>query len=31
MKLLEIVNVMDIKEHWQAWSIRFLVRKQNQE
>ena len=23
MKLLEIVTMMDIKEHWQVWSISF--------
>ena len=28
MKLQEIVDVMDIKEHWQVWSIIFLIRKQ---
>ena len=31
MKLLEIVNMMDIKEHEQAWSINVLIRKQGQE
>ena len=31
MKLLETVNMMDIKEHEQVWPIRFLIRKQDQE
>ena len=28
MKLLEILNMMDIKQHQQVWSISFLIRKQ---
>ena len=31
MKLLEIVNMMDIKEHQQAWSVNSLIRKQDWE
>ena len=31
LKLLEIVTMIDIKEHQEAWSISFLMRKQNQE
>ena len=27
MKLLEIVDMMDIKEHQQVWFIRFLIKK----
>ena len=27
MKLLEIINVMDIKEHQQVWPTNFLVKK----
>ena len=27
MKLLEIKNVMNIKEHQQVWSISFLIKK----
>ena len=26
MKLLEMINMMDIKEHYQAWSISFLIK-----
>ena len=29
MKLLEILDMMDIKEHQQVWSVRFLIRKQS--
>ena len=28
MKLLEIVLIMDIKEHQQVWSISFLIKKE---
>ena len=31
MKLLEILNMMDIKEYWQVWSLSFLTKKQDQE
>ena len=31
MKLLEIINVMDIKEHQQVWPTSFFVKKQDQE
>ena len=31
MKLLEIMNMMYIKEHYQVWSIIFLIRKQDRE
>ena len=27
MKFLEIINVMDIKEHQQVWPTSFLVKK----
>ena len=30
MKLLQILNTMDIKGDWQLWCIKFLIRKQNQ-
>ena len=26
MKLLEIINMMDIKEHYQVWSLSFLIK-----
>ena len=29
MKLLQILNIMDIKEDQQVWSISFLTRKQD--
>ena len=29
MKLPEIVDMMDIKEHWQVWSIGFLIKKKD--
>ena len=31
MKLLKIVNMMVIKEHWQVWTIRLLIKKHVQE
>ena len=27
MKLLKIVDMMDIKEYFQVWSLRFLIKK----
>ena len=26
MKLLEIINMMDIKEHYQVWSLSILIK-----
>ena len=31
MKLLEIETMMDIKEHYEVWFIRFSIRKQDRE
>ena len=31
MKLLQIVNNVDIKELWQIWFKSFFLRKQDQE
>ena len=31
MKLLETVTMKVVKEHWQVWSINFLMRKQDRE
>ena len=31
MKLLEIVNMMYMKEPQQVWAIKFLIRKQDLE
>ena len=30
MKLIEIVNMIKMKEHLQVWSIMFLIKKQDQ-
>ena len=31
MKLLEVVTMMNIEEHYQVWSVGFVIRKQGQE
>ena len=31
MKLQEVVTMIDIKEHWQIWSISYLIKKQDRE